>query len=85
MKYEEYNYIVPTWAAIYFSNGDISGLNEEEIEDLNKFESQLIKTHGHANMIVGNEDPSFKCYNDINNYGGDCVKGIILVEKQKKG
>jgi len=84
--YNTYEYIIPSWAMTALVNGDDSGLDDDEIRELDEFEQGLIKEHGHANLslrdIDGKDNLGFCFQNDINYSGDTCYRMYLLVEKQ---
>ncbi len=68
-------YTIPDWAVSSLINGDDSGLEEHDIEKLEKFIEKTIAVYGNANFMLSDEeefDLGFTRWNDIDNMGSDC-------------
>lgn len=67
MKKEILEYRLPDHLGCYLINGDPSGLEEEELEEINKFlEEESIS------IMEMKDDSSFYHSNDLNNLGANC-------------
>ena len=68
-------FTIPDWAISSLINGDDSGLEEEDIEKIDKFVNRIVEKYGNANFILPYEDEmdlGFQGYNDIDKLGSDC-------------
>ena len=94
------SFTIPTWALSALVNSDESGMEDEDIEKLNKFTDEIALEYGNANFMMGNEEEMqshFTYRNDIDgNLGADVVtmylrpsnkyaKGGGIYEVQKIG
>ena len=55
--------------------GDDSGLEDEDIEKIDKFVERIVEKYGNANFMLPEEDKmdlGFQPYNDIDRLGSDC-------------
>jgi hypothetical protein len=76
---------IPDWALPSLINGDDSGLENEDIEKLDKFVAETIKEYGNANFMLPSEDEmdlGFLYNNDIDNLGSNCS---LLYLRPSKG
>ena len=79
-NFEEYDFVIPTWAICYLEYGDGSGLEDEDIKKVDEFLDQLNQI-GIDNDYQGyhfawpetDEDSYFAARNDINGYLGATV------------
>jgi hypothetical protein len=74
------SFTIPTHAVSVLINGDSSGLEDEEEEEINNFVDKIVSKFGNANFMLPSEDEMDLgfCYrNDINNLGGECYKLLI--------
>ncbi len=81
-------YSIPTWAVSSLINADDSGLEDEDIEKINKFVDKVVATHGNAFFMLGekSEESNFEFYNDIDRLGSDVtILYIRPSEKYAKG
>jgi hypothetical protein len=69
-------FIIPEWAICALINGDESGLNKQDLENLNLFIEKTTKQYGNANFMLGDESENsyFRWSNDISNEGGTVTK-----------
>jgi hypothetical protein len=68
-------FTIPNWALTALINDDISGLEEDDLDKLNRFTFETIAEYGNANFMMSDEsemDLGFKYSNDIDNLGSDC-------------
>jgi hypothetical protein len=68
-------FTIPDWALSSLINGDDSGLEEEDIEKIDKFVNRIVEKYGNALFILPYEDEmdlGFQGYNDIDRLGSDC-------------
>jgi hypothetical protein len=73
-KFKEYDMIIPAWAVIALSNGDHSGLNDEEIESIDEFEKKFY----HRIIVETKEDrPFFSYSNDFGGLACDCYNCLV--------
>lgn len=77
-------YTIPTWALSSLINGDDSGLQDEDIEKIDKFVSEVVDTYGNANFMLGeeSEESHFSYFNDIDSLGSDVT--ILYIRPSKK-
>jgi hypothetical protein len=83
-KMEVIDFVIPQWAVSALINGDESGLDEEDQKSLDSFVAYVIKEYGNANFSLPSDDElelGFRHSNNINSYGTDCVKLLLMVEK----
>lgn len=75
------DFSIPDWAGSYLINGDPSGLEDEDIEKVDRFVDRIVAKYGNANFIMPNTDDEMDlgfCHtNDIDNLGSDCIKLYI--------
>ena len=75
-NYETYEYVLPTYALSALINGDVSGLEDNEVETIEQFERRVIKRHGvghWAQQDNAGYESYFAHYNDIDGtLGNDC-------------
>lgn len=78
-------FTIPTWALSALINGDESGLEEEDIEKLNKFVDETHKEYGNASFMLGDksEDTEFYYRNDIDGTLGGDVTTLYLIPSNK--
>lgn len=77
IRFDEYSYKVPTWAA-YAINYGYDNLTDEEETQLNYFLDNLPDT-GQGSFDFGNDGPYFSRYNDVDNLGNDVYDAIYTV------
>jgi hypothetical protein len=79
-------FTIPTWAASALINSDESGLNDEDIEKLNKFVNKIVDKYGNANFMIGSDEEmesQFASRNDIDGFlGGDVVRMYLRPTKE---
>jgi len=82
--FEKIPFVVPEWSLSYLINGDASGLEDEDIEKLEKFTRRVVNQYGNANFSGGSEEDAlgFRYKNDIDNLGSNVFEVYILVPKQ---
>lgn len=81
-KKEILEFIIPEYAVSSLINGDDSGINDEDIEKIDKFVEETVVEYGHANFSLPNDDElelGFRTSNDIDNLGNNCYKLLLLV------
>jgi hypothetical protein len=84
-KDELLEFVVPDWALPSLINGDDSGLNDEDIDKIDKFVSKTSEKYGNANFMLPSEeemDLGFRRSNDIDNLGNDC--SLLYLRPTKK-
>lgn len=82
--FEAIDFILPDWSACALINGDFSGLNEQDKQELNTFIEETVKTYGHALFSLPSDDEieqGFKHSNDLNNLGSNCIKLTLIFNK----
>ena len=78
-RIDHYDYSVPVWAICAIEYGDLSGLEPEDVTNLDEFMDRLPKRiYG----IEYGDEPSFTHSNDIHNLGDDCVSMKVFVEEK---
>ncbi len=83
IDYEKIEFTVPEWALSYLINNDGSGLEEEDIEKLNKFSNKVLEQYGSAHFsTVSEESEGFQRSNDVDNLGSDVWTVAILADKK---
>ena len=77
-------FTIPTWALCSLINGDDSGINEEDIEKLNKFVAETVNDYGNAFFMLGesSEEAYFSWRNDIDGNLGAEVTTLYLIENK---
>jgi hypothetical protein len=76
---------IPDWALSSLINGDDSGLEDEDIEKLDKFVKKTSEKYGNAYFMLPSEDErdlGFSYSNDIDNLGSNCS---LLYLRPSKG
>lgn len=84
-KYELLEFTIPDWALSSLINGDDSGLEDEDIEKLDKFVKKTVAEYGNANFILPRDkdiELGFQRRNDIDNLGNDC--SLLYLRPSKK-
>jgi len=73
---EVLEFIIPQWAVCALINGDLSGLDDQDIEKLKSFTDKTIKKYGNADFMLGEESENsyFRWSNDILNEGDNVIK-----------
>lgn len=80
MKFETYEYTVPTWSLSIIANADSSGLEDEDIEAFEQFETELLAVHGKGYQLIATEQDLGFCHsNDVDGYAADCHQALVLV------
>jgi hypothetical protein len=76
-------YVVPTYYVSSLINGDDSGLEDEDIEKIDKFIQKVLNRDGNALFMLGDksEESDFSPYNDIDNLGSDVTTLYIRPSK----
>jgi hypothetical protein len=80
-------FTIPTWALPSLINADDSGLEDEDVEKLNKFVDKTQEKYGNANFMLGDksEETEFYWRNDIDgNLGGDVTTLYLMPTKEYK-
>ncbi len=70
MKKEKFT--IPVYYLPYILNGDMDGLTDEEIKDLQLFEQDCVYYYGIGHFATENENTYFSRINDINRFGAEC-------------
>jgi hypothetical protein len=74
-------YDIPEWAVSALINGDDSGLSDEDIQKLNKFEQEVVSQYGNAHFMAGDmeseDNLGFMRSNDIDNLGSNVYRLYI--------
>lgn len=74
-------FTIPIWAVSSLINSDESGLEEEDIEKLNRFVDKTVKNYGNANFMLGDksDETEFNWRNDIDgNLGGNTTTLYLI-------
>ena len=77
---------IPTWAVTSLVNSDDSGLEDDDIEKLNKFTDEIVAKYGNANFMMGSDEEmesQFKYKNDIDGVLGADVVTMYLQPTKK--
>ena len=77
---------IPTWAVTSLVNSDNSGLEDDDIEKLNKFTDEIVAKYGNANFMMGSDEEmesQFKYKNDIDGVLGADVVTMYLQPTKK--
>lgn len=69
---EKEKFIIPTFYLPYIFNGDLDGLTDEEIADIQSFEHDCVEKYGIGHFDTENDETYFSWHNDINSLGSDC-------------
>jgi hypothetical protein len=78
-KFEQIEFTAPSYYACALCDGDFSGLDDREEQEIENFVAYVVKEHGHANFIYDFEtEIYFSHRNDVNNLAGDVCKLTIL-------
>jgi cell division protein FtsB len=79
-------FTIPNYALSSLINGDDSGLEDEDIEKIDKFVNRIVEKYGNANFMLPDEDEmdlGFKYRNDIDgNLGADCSLLYLMPSKK---
>lgn len=67
---ETTTYTLPEFWASYLINGDVSGMEDEEQEEIDAF----LKNENLGFCLSCSEYPEFTWRNDANNLGGNCLE-----------
>ena len=78
MKFEIYEYTIPTYAIVALEYSDLSGLGDKDIEELDAF-LETLPGSGHWDF---DGEPYFHWRNDISDLGGDVIDARYLVPQQ---
>ena len=70
---ETIEYTLPEFWASYLINGDASGMEDNEQEEIDAF----LKSENLGFCLSCSEYPEFNIRNDANNMGGDCLEYIF--------
>ena len=83
------SFTIPTWAVSSLVNGDDSGLENEDIEKLNKFLDKIVALYGNGFFMIGSDEDmeaEFSYRNDIDGtLGGDVVEMYLRPNKMAYG
>lgn len=73
MSIEIVEFCLPDWMGPYLINDDPSGLDDEDIKEIDKFlKCGMVFYNNTLRFVSMNEDSSFKAYNDFNHLGQLC-------------
>lgn len=74
-------FIVPAYFLCALIDGDFSGLNDEEEEQINNFIDATLQKYGNAFFHPDfTTEPYFSYRNDINNLGGDVARIFLMIQ-----
>lgn len=73
---ETIEYTLPEYWASYLINGDFSGLEDKEQEEIDAF----LKNENLGHCMTCSEESEFKWKNDANSLGGNC---LVYIFKRK--
>ncbi len=76
MKFKEYDYTIADHWSPALINGDYSGLDDDEIQALENFMSDLPSAWGHWD--IPDDYPDFRV-DDVTGYFANCVSAVYLV------
>jgi hypothetical protein len=80
MKFEQYEYRVPSWCLCIIANSDYSGLEDSEIEAFEAWEQGIKERHGKdAQIIATDVELGFCAHNDVDDYADLCYQATVLV------
>lgn len=74
-------YTLPAYWASALINNDFSGLSQDEIKEIEKFEKKNKEPYHRFNCICVSEEEYFKWCNDANNIGGSVLDFTFDVTK----
>ena len=78
-------YTLPAYLAPYLINGDASGLEDDEQEEIDTY---LKQEEEQGNCYIEftdcSEEPEFLRGNDLNNLGGDCLEYTAIITKKEQ-
>ena len=75
-----YQYRVPAWSVVALINGDVSGMTDDDIFDIECFEDNVITKHGVGHWSYDtDEEPGIYRSNDIHNLGDNCLHVQYIV------
>ena len=78
-KFDTVEFTVPNSYLSALINGDYSGLEESDIEEIETFVQDTVNKYGHAHFS-GCKDVGMRTRNDINNLFSDCSEITLLIE-----
>ena len=68
-KIETITAMLPTHWACALVNGDESGMEDEEIAQLNEFVDDMVRTYGSCHCVDVSETSEFSNYHEASHYG----------------
>ena len=76
---------IPEWALSSLINGDDSGLEDEDIQKINKFVDKVVAKYGNAHFMMddieGEDNLGFRHSNDIDNLGSNVYRLYLRPSK----
>lgn len=80
-KFEQLRFIIPSYYASALINGDFSGLNQQEENEIEDFISRVYCEYKNTFFIYDFEtEPYFSTYNNVNNLAGDVAHIFLMIE-----
>lgn len=73
-------FTIPVYYLPYLFIGDLDGLTDDEINDIQSFEQSCVEIYGVGHFATENEDTYFSSINDINRLGSEC-KDVYYMHK----
>jgi len=77
-------FIIPDWTVCYLEYGDDSGLNQEEIDQVERFKATELPADGNYTLEWG-EDAGFVQDHDLGGFAANCIELHLLVEGKSCG
>ena len=80
----EYEYTLPSWSLCAIFNGDLSGLEDWEIEAINQLSDDIVKNLPNGCQYIWGDpsEPYFQyCGNDLTHLGGEVVDIPLVIVK----
>jgi len=72
-------YTLPSYYACAFYYGDYSGLEEQDIEEVEQFIKEKLEIYAVFNCVGVSEETEFLHRNDMNNLGADCLEYTFVI------
>ena len=80
-KFEQLRFIIPSYYANALINGDFSGLNQQDENEIYDFISRVYCEYKNTCFIYNHDvHPYFSTYNNINNLAGDVSHVFLMIE-----
>ena len=68
-KLKSYTLMLPAHWAVALVNGDESGMEDDDIMQLNEFIDDMVRNFGSCHCVDVSEDTEFRNYHDASPYG----------------